>query len=324
MLSNASCDEFRCRGGMMQLGHLRYFVATADAGTVTAAAAAVHVTQPALSRQLRQLERDLGVDLFDRRAGRLTLNRTGRALLPAARRLLDAASDLETAARFHARGRVERLMIAAPTVTLTELVAPFVATMTEEDPVVDVRGGDGQTTAEMLEAGADLAIGTHRPHAPYRSRTLAVLPVWAYVGPDDPWHARSRVSLAELLTRPLIGLPTTFHAREALDAAVAAAGASYSALVEAGSGTIAQALAAAGRGVAVVTDDPRFDLVPLAVEAGDAVLSARLVAAWDGSGVAAPTMAAIADRLSDWVRHHYGLPPVEARPSTGTDPRPGT
>ncbi|HEU4566461.1 MAG TPA: LysR family transcriptional regulator [Marmoricola sp.] len=301
---------------MMQLGHLRYFVATADAGTVTAAAAAVHVTQPALSRQLRQLERDLGVDLFDRRAGRLTLNRTGRALLPAARRLLDAASELQSAARFHARGRVERLVIAAPTVTLTELVAPFVATMTEDDPVVDVRGADGSTTAEMLDAGADLAIGAHRPHAPYRSRTLAVLPVWAYVDAGDPWSSRQRVTLAELLTRPLIGLPATFHAREALDAAVAAAGTSYTALVEAGSGTIAQALAAAGRGVAVVTDDPRFDLVPLAVEVGDEVLSTRLVAAWDGGSIAADTMAAIADRLSDWVAHHYGLP------SPGAGPRP--
>ena len=70
----------------MELRHLRYLVAVADAGSVSAAAELVHVTQPNLSRQLRQLEDELGVPLFDRGAGRLTLSRTGRELLPAVRR----------------------------------------------------------------------------------------------------------------------------------------------------------------------------------------------------------------------------------------------
>jgi hypothetical protein len=64
MLSNTKLAEVLCLGGMVKLLHLRYFVAVADAGTVSAAADAVHVTQPALSRQLRQLENDLGVVLF--------------------------------------------------------------------------------------------------------------------------------------------------------------------------------------------------------------------------------------------------------------------
>ncbi|QWF22771.1 LysR family transcriptional regulator [Nocardioides sp. LMS-CY] len=289
----------------MQLRHVRYFVATADAGSVSGAAARVHVTQPALSRQLRQLEQDLGVTLFDRSAGRLALNRTGRALLPSARRLLDAADALQASAAFHGSGRLERLTIAAPTVTLTDVVSPFVATMSTDDPVVDARAGDGLDPAEMLRGGADLAIGTQCPPPPYAARELAVLPVWAYVPASDPWSERGRVPLAELLERPLVGLPSTFTAREALDAAAVTHGSSYTALVEAANGTIAQALAAAGRGVAVVSDDPRFDLVPLAIDLGGEPLTIRLVAAWDPRGDSAAALAGLAERLRTWIAHRY-------------------
>ncbi|MDI6910929.1 LysR family transcriptional regulator [Nocardioides sp.] len=297
----------------MQLRHLRYFVAVADAGSVSAAAVRVHVTQPALSRQLRQLERDLGVVLFDRSAGRLTLSRTGRALLPAARELLGSATALEDRALFHARGGLERLTIAAPTVTLTDVVSPFVATMAADDPVIDVRPGDGQTTAAMLADGADLAIGTQTPRAPLAHRVLATLPVWAYVRADDEWARRDRVSLSALLDRPLVSVPTTFSAREALDTAVAAQGASYSALVEAANGTIAQALAATGRGVAVVSDDPRFDLTPIAVDVADDVLAFRLVAAWDARVAAADSLADLAERLNAWIAERYQPPATHVR-----------
>lgn len=289
----------------MRLRHLRYFVATAEAGTVSAAAAHVHVTQPALSRQLRQLEDDLGVALFDRVAGRLSLSRTGAELLPVARDVLAAADVLRSTASFHAAGGVRRLTIAAPTVTLTDVVSPFVATTSPDDPVVDVRGGDGQTTAAMLRAGADLAIGTDRPPPPYRSQDLAVLPVWAYVPAHDSWSERRSVPLDELIGRQVIGLPTTYTAREALDAAVGVEGGAFSSFVEAANGTIAQALAAAGRGVAVVSDDPRFGLVPLQVTTSSGLLRIRLVAAWDGRSVAAATMESLAGRLGDWVAARY-------------------
>lgn len=293
----------------MELRHLRYFLAVADAGSVSAAAERVHITQPNLSRQLRQLEGELGVPLFDRGAGRLSLSRTGRELLPAVRRLVADAAALAEQAAFHARGRVERVRVAAPTVTMVDVVSPFVATMAPDEPVIDVVAGDGMTTAAMLESGADLAIGTDRPVRPYRWLPLAVLPVWAYVRPDDPWAGRGRVTLPDLVQRDLIGLPSTFTAREALDAALVTAGLSAGRLAEAANGTVAQALAASGRGIAVVSDDPRYDLVPLAVDLpGGGPLSVRLVAAWDGTGVAAAAMHAIALRLSGWATAHYGVP----------------
>lgn len=291
----------------MQLRHVEYFVATVDSGSVSAASRALHVTQPALSRQLRQLERDLGVVLFDREAGRLALSRTGQELLPAARRLLAAAEDVRTSALFHAHGEVQRLTIAAPTVTLTDVVAPFVASMRPDEPVVDVRSADGESPEQMLRAGADLVIASRRPGGPYESRLLAVLPVWAYVPGSHPWAGRASVPLLELVEQPLLVPPASFAAREALDAAVQRAAGACDDVVEAANGTIAQALAAAGRGVAVVSDDPRYDLRPLAVDVGGAdVLRLRLVASWDGRSVARTTMATLADRLQRFIEERYG------------------
>lgn len=290
----------------MQLHHTRYFIATADAGSVSAAALRLHVGQPAVSRQLRQLEADLGVALFDRTPGRLTLNRTGRALLPAARDLLQAAETLQASADLHARGRVDRLAIAAPTVTLTDLVSPFVASMTPDDPVIEVHAADGNTPAQMLERGADLAIGTRRPPRPSMTLPVAVLPVWGYVPRSDPWSDQSLVSVEELVERRLVLLPETFTAREALDAAAARRGLSYSGSVEAANGTIAQALAASGRGVAVVSDDPRFDLVRVAIDGGgEELVQIRLWAAWNPRAVAAPAIKDVAQRLAAWVAERY-------------------
>ena len=178
-----------------------------------------------------------------------------------------------------------------------------------DDPTVDVLGADGLRPVETLQRGADLAIGTVWPQPPYRSCALAVLPVWAYVPASHPWAGRQRITLAELLGEPLIGLPATFTSRQSLETAVADAGATYVSLIEAANGTVAQALAAAGRGVAVASEDPRFGLVPLAVDlGGDRVLSIRLVAVWDSRHAAAGTIERFARRIGTFVRQRYGAP----------------
>lgn len=290
----------------MELRHLRYFVATAEDGTVSGAAARLHVTQPGLSRQLRQLEHELGVDLFDRSGGRLVLSRIGQALLPLARDLLNRADALRVAATFHAHGRLEQLTIGAPAVTLTDVVAPFIATLEPDDPVAAVFEADARDPVEALHRGADLAIGSVSAPAPCRSLLLAALPVWAYVPPDHEWAPRSHLPLEEVLSEPVIVLPLSVTSRQALEAAIAAAGVSYSSRVEAANGTVAQALAAAGRGIAVVSDDPRFGLVPVSVVLGDEPISVRLIASWDERHPAAATLEAVSCRLRRFVRRRYG------------------
>ena len=70
---------------VMELRHLQYFVAVVEEGTVTAAAARLHVAQPGVSAQIRQLERELGELLLNRSARGVTPTEVGRAVLPYAR-----------------------------------------------------------------------------------------------------------------------------------------------------------------------------------------------------------------------------------------------
>ena len=78
----------------MELRHLRYFTAVVDAGGVSKAALRLRMTQPALGRQIRDLERELGVRLFDRIGRRVQLTAEGEELLRGARALLSDAESL--------------------------------------------------------------------------------------------------------------------------------------------------------------------------------------------------------------------------------------
>jgi DNA-binding transcriptional LysR family regulator len=293
---------------------LRYFVATADAGSATRAASELHVTQPVLSRQLRQLEHQVGLRLFERDGRRLRLTAAAEEFLGEARDLLSHAGQVERAAEALASGRLSALHLAAPTTTLTDVLAPFLATLGPDDPMPVMRELDPLGTLAALRAGADLALATHRPPRSVASRTLAVLPVWAYVRPGDAWAGRGAVAVGELVERRLVLLTPDFRPRALLDAAVDAADVGYGDLVEVSNAQVAQAVAAAGRGVAVVTDDPRFDLVPLHIQAPDGPVRIRLYAAWDPRHHAAGALGEIAERLAAFCVERYGPEVAPRRP----------
>lgn len=101
----------------MSLDQLRYFVAVADARSVTRAAAVLRVSQPPLTRQIRALEDELGAPLFVRHPRGVRCSPAGEALLPRARRILEDVGSLRDVAR--AGAAVEAARTSPPARPLT-------------------------------------------------------------------------------------------------------------------------------------------------------------------------------------------------------------
>lgn len=290
----------------MDLRRLGYFLSVVDNGTVTAAAARERIAQPALSRQLRALESELGVELFDRRLNRLQLTAAGRDFISIARELVSRAELAQEAARNLAAGAVHRLVLAAPTATVHELVSPFLATLSADDPLVAVDQVSPDSAHERLWTGADVVISSAPPVRPFAWCALGSVPLYAYVRPDHVWaeEGRQLVTLGELLDQKLLLLTRQNISRSCLDLAVAGAGLTYGEVEECGLGRVVQALAASGHGVGVVTDLPHFGVHPLRIAhpSGEGVLSLSLHAAWDPRHYAAGTIESLAERLRQYLQ----------------------
>src|SRR3954464_4940005 len=114
-----------CYKRRMKLLHLRAFAAIVDAGGLAKAATRLHVSQPALSRQIQALEADLGVSLFDRVGRRVQLTSQGGDLLLRSRRLLAEADSLGERARELKSGEAGILRVAATPQVIENLLAQF-------------------------------------------------------------------------------------------------------------------------------------------------------------------------------------------------------
>lgn len=133
----------------MELRHLRYFVAAAEEQNITRAAARLHVSQPPLSRQIRDLENELGAKLFDRNAKSVRLTEAGRVFLVEARGVLkraDEAVELIQAVALGKRGRVRVGYAASPT---AEILPRALRLFQRARPMVSV-DLHAMSTQEML------------------------------------------------------------------------------------------------------------------------------------------------------------------------------
>lgn len=286
---------------------MRAFVAVAQAGTVTDGAAELGVGQPAVTRQIQVLERELKIKLFDREDGRLRLSAAGLDVLPVAQALLYQADEVLAAARGVAAGRLQHVRIVAVGTTRDDVLAPWLATWSADAPMPSIIETPLDQVFPSLRGRADLAVAPATPPQGLASRVVADLNLWACVAPGHEWAGRDHVRLDELVAQPLLLLNREFHARRRLDWALDQAGLAATPSAEFGSPVVAQAVAASGRGVCVLTDDPRFDLVPLPIlDERGRPLTVRLHAAWEDGHHAAETLAKLADDLAAFTRARYG------------------
>lgn len=289
----------------MELRLLETFRAVARLGTISAAATELLVSQPALSRQIQQLERDLGLTLFTRTGRRLELTAAGRRFLAAADSVASAVDSATSVASSLASGQLTRVRIAAPTTTLSDVLAPFLAELSPEDPLITVEESTYPQALAAIGTRVDMAILTAPPPRELASTLVAELPVWAYVSPDHRFADSKQVDLEDLATERLIVLDQSARPRRLLDDAMVAACLAHQEPIECAHPQVAQALAAARRGVAVVSDDPRFELVPIAIQTPAGRLSINLHAAWDHHHHAAGELHILADRLRSFCAGRY-------------------
>ncbi|MGJ7541105.1 LysR family transcriptional regulator [Brevibacterium luteolum] len=295
----------------MNLRRLESFLAVVRCGTVTRAAQELHIAQPALSRQLKTLQRELRVDLFEPAGVGLQLTPAGQAFLPHARRLVQESQRVANTLSNIRLGSIGVLTVAATLASTRGFLAPFIATTSAEDPTLVVEVAGHYELIGLLAGNTDMAVTPETPTSAVESIELGRFPIWAHVGPQHRWavQGRSEVAIDELAAEQLI-LPTAHSvSRRMLDMSAGERGIGVSPVHETDDGAAIQALAAAGRGVGVTTEFGFFDtrpvrvILPAAATAGTGkriTLTLPVHAVWRPGHYARTVIADIAERIRDF------------------------
>jgi DNA-binding transcriptional LysR family regulator len=243
----------------MNLRNLRAFAAIVDAGGFARAATRLHLSQPALSRQIGALEADLGVPLFDRIGRRVQLTSQGEDLLRRCRRLLAEAESLGERARELKSGETGILRVAATPQVIENLFAPFLVQYRGRHPGVEVHlvEDGGARLLGRLERGevhlSLTAAGTSR----LEGRLLYPMHVVAALPSAHRLARRRLLEVAELQDEPLLLPQRGFGSREWFDIACDIAHIRPRVLLESAAPHTLVALAATGYGVAILPSNAR-------------------------------------------------------------------
>jgi DNA-binding transcriptional LysR family regulator len=243
----------------VEMRHLRYFVAVAEECHFGRAAERLHMAQPPLSQQIRQLESALGVELFKRTTRKVELTPAGALLLERARRIL---ADVEIAAvdvGRAERGELGRLAVGFTGSATYELLPRLAAALRSELPGVELELHGEMLTPAQVEAllVGTLDVGLLRP--PVGSPDLAVQvirrePLVAVLPSDHPSARRRSVRLGDLASEPFVSYPSHFRSvvHDAVEMACGKAGFSPIIVQEVGETATLVSIVAAGVGVALV------------------------------------------------------------------------
>ena len=191
----------------MELRHLKYFVAVAEEQNITRAAARLHVSQPPLSRQIHDLEHELGVTLFERGPKAVRLTKAGKLFLPEARAVLQRAED---AMRTVKNIRTQELNVGyAPSPTL-EVLPAALRLFRKVEPEVQVLLHD-LSTGEMLAGLRDesldvalLVIENTRATPEIRVEKLTEFPMGVLLPLDHPLSRAKAIKVGEIANEDFV------------------------------------------------------------------------------------------------------------------------
>ena len=261
-----------------KLKPLRAFCQTARLGSVSRAAEALYVSQPAVTLQLQALERDMGTRLLERSGGRFTLTREGQVLYELAKPLVEGLDGLDGVFRERVRGLDGgELNVAAGSSTILYLLPKIVAAFRAAHPDVrlTLHNVTGASGLDLLRSdGVDLAVGsmldvpTDLSYAPvYRFDPMLITPL------DHPLATKPEILLEDLSLYGLILPPQRLTTYRMVDLVFQRARVPYTVALEVGGWEVIKQYVAMGLGISIVT-------AVCLTEADRTRLSARSLAAY--------------------------------------------
>src|SRR5947209_5883156 len=306
---------------------MQTFVAVAEQRTVSKAALRLRVAQPALSRQIRDLEAELGLRLFDRVRKRLVLTGEGERLLLECRNILSAVDSLREQADLLRRGETGILRIAATPQSLEGVFSTFLQRYTARFPNVQLKLSEavGRELFEKLESG-ELHLGisflqamlqaTKAGASEFANLPLTQVELLAVGHEALALGARGEIDITRLASHPLLLLEPTFFVRTTFDAACRLAGIKPEIFMESRAPHTLLAFAEAGHGVAVVPSvlpTQRYRLNVARITHRRRPLRESLVVVWHSRRALPPYARDFCAFLQTYVRETFTVSPPPAR-----------
>lgn len=261
---------------MLDLKQLSVFVHVAESGSLTKAALVLNLARSGVSRQLQDIEADIGHKLFHRTGRGVTLSEAGKRLLPRAKRLISDAQQLEDEAKAIVGTPAGTVIIGLPASVAELLAGPLLERIKRNYPEVRIRlveGLSGQIEELLADGRADIGLFfARKPNVRRGDVPLCANDLYLIGPPGDRLTSQKSVRLSAMKGLPLI-LPGLPHALRALvDDAYGGYGMKPEVPLEVDSMSTMKAVAASGGGYTIAS----FDIVSHDVATGR-LQAARIV-----------------------------------------------
>ena len=255
----------------MELYQLRSFAAVAELGHLTRAAEKLHISQPAVSAQIKALEDELGVALFERVSSGMVLTSAGRRLLPEAQKVVSAAQSLRSRARAIQGEVVGRARVGTVSDPDFVRIGDFLAQALEEHPLLEIEIHH-EVTGAAFEKVRDGTLDASFYYGDLAHADVASVPLVDFafrVVAPAAWGDRVKhASWDEIVAMPWIMSPPISTLRTLAEALFSERGSSPVMRVEADNEAVIRSLVTAGSGVGLM----REDVARVAVAAGEVAL----------------------------------------------------